>query len=402
MPKAINLLVSITATLFLNAISKNIGRCPYLQSPSWTFVRSCVSDNDCPGSQKCCYTSVGQECVPAVHDPFGPVVKLGHCPLLDGPRIPGAWFDACAFDANCPGALKCCVLKFGTRCVDPIFPILPVVTDVEVEPFIDEPILVEEFGEGNGETIVLINDLEKKHPSKDAPKGSSLDDVVVVVEGELFPEEPAILEETGSAIEVLPVVEELPEVTVVDVIEENGVTMETAVDNLILSSNGFIHFWDHPGECPPQAALVHGPSRRCLIDFQCIEGYKCCDTVHGRGCVKALQQDLSPLPKAGFCPSPAGPRIQGKWSDRCYSDWNCVLDLKCCVTPWGTRCTEPSGDRSPFNNFNFLTPGLCPEVQPASFGTRVDFCFQDTDCAAGWKCCMGRFGLECKVPLRGN
>ncbi|KFD58909.1 hypothetical protein M514_00072 [Trichuris suis] len=399
MPKSINLLVSITATVFLNAFGRNIGLCPYLQPPVTNFVRSCVSDNDCPGNEKCCYTSVGQECTAAIHNPFGPIVKIGTCPQPEGPRIPGAWFDACATDDNCPGIFKCCVMKYGTRCLHPVLPVVVAVIEEEVAPVIEEPIAV--VVEGNGEVdagIVVVSE-EKRRQSRDTPRGSGKDNNVIVLPNDDVIIENGLLEETGSTIDDIAPID--GEVVVVNVIEENGVTDQTAVDNLIVSSIGFTSFWDHPGECPPEWTIP-GPSRRCLIDFQCIEGYKCCNTVYGRGCVRAVQSELQPLPKAGFCPSPAGPRIQGKWSDRCYSDWNCVLNQKCCITPWGARCTEPSGSPSPNNNINFLTPGLCPEVQPASFGSRIDFCFQDSDCAAGWKCCMGRFGLECKVPLRGN
>ncbi|KFD44839.1 hypothetical protein M513_14284, partial [Trichuris suis] len=77
----------------------------------------CRSDKDCDGSEKCCLTKVGKECVNPVQKP-GPSAKPGTCPAYPFGHVGLAMF--CQTDFDCKGTLKCCITSVGYNCTLPV------------------------------------------------------------------------------------------------------------------------------------------------------------------------------------------------------------------------------------------------------------------------------------------
>ncbi|KAI0209674.1 hypothetical protein LSAT2_005618 [Lamellibrachia satsuma] len=105
------------------------GKCPKLPIP-FPMVRcikpinQCNNDGDCPGTMKCCRTTV---CGSLVCTRPVPANKPGRCPLA--PIRPLAGLVAvkcpprCRDDTDCPGKKKCCRAPSlcGRVCRDPVF-----------------------------------------------------------------------------------------------------------------------------------------------------------------------------------------------------------------------------------------------------------------------------------------
>ncbi|KAM8774547.1 WAP four-disulfide core domain protein 8 [Rhynchonycteris naso] len=87
------------------------GRCPLFPSESrMECPGSCKSDNDCPGSDKCCKSMCGFVCSTAW------AVKPGFCPQ----KLPTCLKIAkpkCQKDEDCPVSEKCCS-QCGLKCLD--------------------------------------------------------------------------------------------------------------------------------------------------------------------------------------------------------------------------------------------------------------------------------------------
>uniref|UniRef100_A0A8B9SSC4 WAP domain-containing protein n=1 Tax=Anas platyrhynchos TaxID=8839 RepID=A0A8B9SSC4_ANAPL len=74
----------------------------------------CGGDSDCPGSQKCCNSSCGNQCLPPA-----PARKAGFCPASAGLFPSYDCRERCQRDADCPGAEKCCLRGCDSMCLRP-------------------------------------------------------------------------------------------------------------------------------------------------------------------------------------------------------------------------------------------------------------------------------------------
>ncbi|KHJ44415.1 WAP-type 'four-disulfide core [Trichuris suis] len=92
------------------------GECPAVPAITGKAL-FCRSDEDCDGSYKCCLTSVGRTCVEPAPKP-GAVVKPGSCPAV--PFGPVGLANFCQSDSDCEGSLKCCVTSVGYECASPV------------------------------------------------------------------------------------------------------------------------------------------------------------------------------------------------------------------------------------------------------------------------------------------
>jgi len=102
--------------------SEKPGVCPH-SPPAWScFI--CHDDNECPGTEKCCFTgpfnSGPKECIAEIlEDKTVP----GSCPASVGHGEPGykpaiCNVFQCSSDAHCNGNEKCCTNACGsTECI---------------------------------------------------------------------------------------------------------------------------------------------------------------------------------------------------------------------------------------------------------------------------------------------
>ncbi|XP_014818178.1 PREDICTED: WAP four-disulfide core domain protein 3-like, partial [Calidris pugnax] len=94
-------------------VSGKFGQCP--ESTRY-FLRLCddfcSSNDDCPGSELCCRTGCGRECVL----PKG--AKRGSCPQSE-PGLITTCDVRCNSDSECPGDEKCCSVGCRVQCVKP-------------------------------------------------------------------------------------------------------------------------------------------------------------------------------------------------------------------------------------------------------------------------------------------
>ncbi|XP_074744457.1 uncharacterized protein LOC141951747 [Strix uralensis] len=95
-------------------LAGKFGECPPpSRTPLMPCERSCSSDDDCPGSERCCSTGCGQGC----RLPLG--AKRGFCPRLD-PNMATICLVECGSDRQCWGSEKCCSMGCHVRCVQPV------------------------------------------------------------------------------------------------------------------------------------------------------------------------------------------------------------------------------------------------------------------------------------------
>ncbi|KAJ1158876.1 hypothetical protein NDU88_011549 [Pleurodeles waltl] len=76
--------------------------------------RVCKYDYECPGCQKCCF-DCGFKCV----DPVDNEPKKGMCPMA-ATFCPQRDPDKCCVDNDCPKSQRCCLIRCGKMCVDPL------------------------------------------------------------------------------------------------------------------------------------------------------------------------------------------------------------------------------------------------------------------------------------------
>ncbi|KAM6340327.1 WAP four-disulfide core domain protein 3 isoform 1-T1 [Alca torda] len=90
------------------------GECPLpSRFPTKPCDNFCSTDDDCPGSERCCSTGCGREC----RLPAG--VKRGFCPRLD-PGMATICLVQCGGDSSCRGNEKCCPVGCHVHCTSPV------------------------------------------------------------------------------------------------------------------------------------------------------------------------------------------------------------------------------------------------------------------------------------------
>ncbi|XP_063206279.1 whey acidic protein-like [Chroicocephalus ridibundus] len=90
------------------------GECPRpSRFPTRPCDNFCSTDDDCPGSERCCSTGCGREC----RLPVG--AKRGFCPRLD-PGMMTICLVECGGDSSCRGNEKCCHMGCHIQCRQPV------------------------------------------------------------------------------------------------------------------------------------------------------------------------------------------------------------------------------------------------------------------------------------------
>ncbi|XP_031447381.1 whey acidic protein-like [Phasianus colchicus] len=91
------------------------GECPVvLPELEGPCREECDGDSDCPNALKCCNSSCGLQCLPAV-----PARKDGFCPASAGLFPSYDCREWCRRDADCPGEEKCCLQGCDYVCLRP-------------------------------------------------------------------------------------------------------------------------------------------------------------------------------------------------------------------------------------------------------------------------------------------
>uniref|UniRef100_A0A8B9EMY1 Uncharacterized protein n=1 Tax=Anser cygnoides TaxID=8845 RepID=A0A8B9EMY1_ANSCY len=95
-------------------LAGKLGQCPApRRTPGSSCGYFCSTDDNCPGSERCCSNGCGQEC----RLPIGG--KPGFCPRLD-PDMMTICLVECGSDSDCKGNEKCCSMGCHVHCVRPV------------------------------------------------------------------------------------------------------------------------------------------------------------------------------------------------------------------------------------------------------------------------------------------
>ncbi|KAM6340328.1 WAP four-disulfide core domain protein 3 isoform 2-T2 [Alca torda] len=90
------------------------GECPLpSRFPTKPCDNFCSTDDDCPGSERCCSTGCGREC----RLPAG--AKPGVCPKRKVLHTFAPCTSSCQDDTDCPRHEKCCFTGCGLGCLPP-------------------------------------------------------------------------------------------------------------------------------------------------------------------------------------------------------------------------------------------------------------------------------------------
>uniref|UniRef100_A0A5S6QHV5 WAP domain-containing protein n=1 Tax=Trichuris muris TaxID=70415 RepID=A0A5S6QHV5_TRIMR len=96
--------------------SNKLGTCPSADHVVGSG-KTCTSDSECDGEQRCCTSSNGTMCIDPVE--LSETPKPGNCPWVS--LHPSLWQNnhKCLGDSQCPGNKKCCDHSSGRMCRRP-------------------------------------------------------------------------------------------------------------------------------------------------------------------------------------------------------------------------------------------------------------------------------------------
>ncbi|KFD45305.1 hypothetical protein M513_13819, partial [Trichuris suis] len=322
----------------------------------------CRSDKDCDGSEKCCLTKVGKECVRPVQKP-GPSAKPGTCPPYPFGPVGAALF--CQTDYDCQGIQKCCMTKVGYECTAPMEhsqdPNKP--GECPAEPaFAGKALFCRSDKDCDGSEKCCVTKVGKEcvkpvqKPGPSAKPGTCPPYPMGPVGAALFCQTDHDCQGTKKCC-------------MTKVGYDCTAPMEESQE------------MNKPGECPAEPPFS-GRALFCRSDKDCDGPEKCCVTKVGKECVKPVQKP-GPSAKPGTCPPyPFGFAGLAMF---CQTDFDCKGTLKCCMTSVGYNCTLPVEESHEVNK-----PGECP-AEPA-FAGKALFCRSDKDCDGSEKCCLTKVG----------
>ncbi|KFD54082.1 hypothetical protein M513_05101 [Trichuris suis] len=369
------------------------GQCP-AEPPITGRALFCRSDKDCDGSEKCCVTKVGKECVKPVQKP-GPNVKPGTCPPYPMGPVGAALF--CQTDDDCQGIQKCCMTKVGYECTAPMEhsqdPNKP--GECPAEPAIaGKALLCRSDKDCDGSEKCCVTKVGKEcvkpveKPGPNAKPGTCPPYTFGFAGLAMFEKPgPNVKPGTCPPYPMGPVGAALFCQTDDDCQGTQKCCM-TKVGYDCTAPMEESQDVNKPGECPAEPPVT-GRALFCRSDKDCDGSEKCCVTKVGKECVKPIQRPGSVV-KPGSCPAvPFGPVGLANF---CHSDGDCEGSLKCCITSVGYECTSPVEES--------LRPskrGICP--WPSSVMERGRLCSSDGDCQGSRKCCPTKAGNACVKPV---
>uniref|UniRef100_A0A674ISL7 WAP four-disulfide core domain 8 n=1 Tax=Terrapene triunguis TaxID=2587831 RepID=A0A674ISL7_9SAUR len=405
----------------------------------------CLSDESCPGSEKCC--SEGNRRVCVLPDSASP----GVCPKRKVLQPFAPCQDKCDTDRSCPAEQKCCFTGCGLDCVLPqagaLSTTLPPAQSGEgwdwtkqtpeggsvpgkpgmprkrgtcppnlIKCLYTEPPLCLNDSECQGRQKCCYNmcrfrcvDPEEEKPGicpAEAPEGGFDPCFFRCSEDKdcLGSEKCCLLSCGAGCLEPVQDICQLPaQVGLCDVYSFRyfyNATAQRCEQFLYRGCRGNANNFrtkaecvqacaghEKPGECPAVAQGQAGAcDEKCSRDDDCPGSQKCC----GNGCGSECTS-VTPEVRPGVCPVLPGGAV-GACDERCRSDSDCPGAQKCCSNGCGLACMA----------VNLLVkPGVCPARAPgASEEPCLSPCAQDSDCRGAAKCCPLGCGRTCLAPQK--
>ncbi|KFD69562.1 hypothetical protein M514_18178 [Trichuris suis] len=364
------------------------GTCPPYPFGAVGLAMLCQTDFDCKGTLKCCMTSVGFNCTAPVEE-SGEVIKAGECPAA--PEVTGRAL-LCKSDGDCDGSEKCCLTKVGKECVKPVQKPGPTAKPGTCPP--------SPFG-AVGLAMFCQTDFDCKGTLKCCMTSVGFNCTAPVEESKIANQLLVINRHSRNypiGREVIKAGEcpAAPEVTGRALFCRSDEDCEgsekcclTKVGKECVKPVQKPGPTAKPGTCPPYPFGAVGLAMFCQTDFDCKGTLKCCMTSVGFNCTAPVEESREVI-KPGECP--AVPAITGK-ALFCRSDEDCDGSYKCCLTSVGRTCVEPAPKPGAV-----VKPGSCPAVPFGPVGL-ANFCQSDSDCEGSLKCCVTSVGYECASPV---
>ncbi|XP_043352018.1 papilin-like [Dermochelys coriacea] len=367
------------------------GECPAeMKGPARPPQAYCLSDESCPGSEKCC--SEGDRRVCVLPDSVHP----GYCPKPDAGLIT-ICLVSCSDDTQCSMDEKCCTIGCHRKCTkaEPASPgICP------------KRKVLQPFAPCNNK---CASDRSCPGEQKCCFTGCGLD---------------CVPPQAGALSTALPPTQSG---------EGWDWTKQTQEGS---SATGKPWTPRKRGTCPPNLfRCLYTEPPLCLNDTDCRERQKCCYNMCQFRCMDPEEE------KPGICPAEAPAGVLDPCFFRCSVDKDCLGSEKCCILSCGAACLEPRQDvcqlpaqaglcdvysfryfynasarrcepfsfrgcRGNANNFKTKAecvqacaghekPGECPAVEQGPAGACEERCRRDDDCPGSQKCCGNGCGSEC-------
>ncbi|XP_075757391.1 WAP four-disulfide core domain protein 8-like isoform X1 [Pelodiscus sinensis] len=100
-------------------VTVKAGTCPWIKNKCQMInpPNTCKKDDDCPSIMKCCMSSCGKQCMNP--NPSSSSVKSGTCPVIPVKCKMHNPPNRCVSDSQCDGTDKCCETICGRSCVPP-------------------------------------------------------------------------------------------------------------------------------------------------------------------------------------------------------------------------------------------------------------------------------------------
>ncbi|CAN9515565.1 unnamed protein product [Ophioblennius macclurei] len=156
-----------------------------------------------------------------------------------------------------------------------------------------------------------------------------------------------------------------------------------------------------PGGCPKpmwynkKRVCALNVKPECLHDYQCPSNMKCCKDHCGPKCMKPLGVKPGICPKLGWF-TELKPLHKGR---QCYNDCDCPRHQKCCRRGCDYICVGAvkPGQCRPYK-FE-LHQELDQQLDRQMQCHKQRRCFNDFHCPKDWKCCKTRCGQVCTPPF---
>ncbi|XP_021272612.1 papilin-like isoform X7 [Numida meleagris] len=319
------------------------GECPaVLPELEGPCREECDGDSDCPKALKCCNSSCGLQCLPAV-----PARKDGFCPASAGLFPSYDCREWCRYDADCPGEERCCLRGCDYVCL---------------RPAQEKPGICPLSEQAAGSQCQAPCAGDEQCPGNEKCCSSRCGRVCVAPE----PDKPGRCPKVRPQLTSEPCTEDDACLHDRDCPRQEKCCFSGCAMRCSRPAR------EHPGQCP-RAEPCWDPRRRrrnqCLDDSVCGRDEKCCNTGCAWACVAV--------------PRESGGGASGQCTEECETDTQCPQGQRCTHTGCSRVCMEIPGGRV----------GVCPI--PRDAGTCLDLCSFDEECPWGQKCCSNGCGHIC-------
>nr|XP_038022382.1 keratinocyte proline-rich protein-like isoform X1 [Anas platyrhynchos] len=335
----------------------------------------CGGDSDCPGSQKCCNSSCGNQCLPPA-----PARKAGFCPASAGLFPSYDCREWCQRDADCPGEEKCCLRGCDSVCLRPAREKPGICPLTEAAPWTQAPCQAScaEDGQCPGdEKCCSSRRCGRVCLAPERGEGTATGPGA----GPRLCPAPAALGEPGPS-------SDLPRARCVGLRPSegpHGAGTATPVARSPWESFPWLRcplptsLSDKPGQCPKvrprQAPEPCTEEDACGHDRDCPRQEKCCFGGCAMRCTRPAREHPGECPRAEPCGDP-----RHRHRSQCLDDSACRRDEKCCSSGCAWACVAVA------------VPG---ESQDGAPGQCVQECDTDLQCPQGQRCTSTGCGRVC-------